>query len=438
MMMLLFLGFIFSCLNLFILISIMLLFFLLFMLKYYWSINEFMNFCMIDNVSCYLIMLTLWVVILVLLKGLDLKCFLNLMNYNYYMMIFILGFILMVCFLLKNFFIFYLFFELALVPLFMLIYFWGYYPERMSAGVYMMLYTIFSSLPLLVTLIIVWKISASLTIWMMKFYTPLNYNKLMLIFLLFSFLIKSPMFYFHLWLPKAHTQAPVFGSMILAGVVLKLGGYGLIRVLFLVDWSLLMEIFLILGLLGALWGGMVSLCQKDFKMLIAYSSISHMGMVIYGVLGAYKISVLGSLMMMVAHGLCSSGLFFILDLLYTRVFTRSVLLLKGSLILFVGGLMFYWFMLIIGNFSSPPSLGLLSEILILVSIFSYNLKMILVIFLLLMMLVAWYSLFLFIFNFHGDICLMNGLIIISMVDYINLFCHLLPLNLLILKMGVFY
>lgn len=140
-------------------------------------------------------------------------------------------FVLVVCFSVRNFFYFYVFFELSLVPTFILILGWGYQPERLGARIYIVIYTVGASLPLLSCFLYFYNRFGHL-----RFYLPFSleirgfYQKVLFFILMLAFLVKIPVFFVHLWLPKAHVEAPVAGSMILAGVLLKLGGYGIMQV----------------------------------------------------------------------------------------------------------------------------------------------------------------------------------------------------------------
>nr|WOW98991.1 NADH dehydrogenase subunit 4 [Cixiini sp.] len=342
---------------------------------------------------------------------------------------------LILCFFSLDCFSFYFFFESSILPIFFLILGWGYQPERLQSGYYLIFYTLFSSLPLLLCIL-------SLENFLGYFYfhmSYLNLNNLMCFFLVFAFLVKFPMFFFHLWLPKAHVEAPVSGSMILAGVMLKLGGYGLIRMfIFFEDFVVKMSYFFIsLSLFGSLFISIICLLQSDLKILVAYSSVSHMCLVISGLFTLSTFGYVGSYFLMIGHGLVSSGLFYMIGCLYDRFGSRSMFILKG-LLSYMPSFSMFMFMFCICNMSCPPSLNLFSEICIIMSLFTWcSFSMIFLFFILFF--TACYSMMIFSVTQHG---MSSSLLMFSdgglIREFLVFSLHLIPFFLIMLNLNYFY
>nr|YP_003097172.1 NADH dehydrogenase subunit 4 [Psacothea hilaris]ACR44361.1 NADH dehydrogenase subunit 4 [Psacothea hilaris] len=387
-----------------------------------------------DLMSYSLILLSFWICSLMILASEKLFKLNNYSNLFLFIMVSLM-LALYLAFSSMNLFIFYLFFEISLIPTLILIIGWGYQPERVEAGIYLLFYTLLASLPMMVSIFFLYENYFSLDFFFMKF--NLN-NIFMYLCMNFVFFIKMPMFFVHLWLPKAHVEAPVSGSMILAGIMLKLGGYGLMRLmsLFLLVGSKFNFIFIMISLVGGFFISLICLRQSDIKSLIAYSSVAHMGLVLSGIMTLNNWGFWGALVMMLAHGLCSSGLFCLANISYERVLSRSLYLNKG-MINILPSMSFWWFMFSACNMAAPPSLNLLGEIILINSLVSFC--SILMIFLaLISFFSAAYSLFLYAYSQHGNyysggFSMMMG----SLREYLLLFLHWLPLNILILKSEYF-
>nr|ALO77454.1 NADH deshydrogenase subunit 4 [Dermestidae sp. GENSP01] len=388
----------------------------------------------LDLLSYSLILLSLWICSLMIMASEFLFKFNNYYRLFMFSILFLLLSLILV-FSSMNVFIFYLFFEVSLIPTLMLIVGWGVQPERIQAGYYLMFYTLFASLPMMISIFFYYLYKGSL-----DFYFLSGDFSSFLFFLCLNmvFFVKAPMFLVHLWLPKAHVEAPVSGSMILAGVMLKLGGYGMMRffVLFPLVCKFMGGGFISISLIGGVLVSLICLRQSDVKSLIAYSSVSHMALVISGLVTYSYWGFCGSFVMMIAHGLCSSGLFCLANIVYERVGSRSLFMIKG-MINVVPSLSLWWFLICSCNMAAPPSLNLVGEIILISSIVSWS-GFSCVSLMLMSFFGAAYSLYLYSYTQHGK-CYSGMYSFYSgyVREYLLLFLHWFPLNLLVFK-GEFF
>nr|ALQ78785.1 NADH dehydrogenase subunit 4 [Glycera dibranchiata] len=385
-----------------------------------------------DSLSTPLIILSLWISAMMIIASQ--KIFMSKNSHNSFIsLVLLLNITLIMTFSTSNLILFYIMFELSLIPTLMIIMGWGYQPERLQAGVYLMMYTITASLPLLMSLMMILnKTSSSSMLFNNSYLFSMSMTKVWWLMTIMAFMVKMPMYMTHLWLPKAHVEAPVAGSMILAAVLLKLGSYGLIRMshIFFYMNKTMAPLFISISLWGATMTSLICLRQTDTKSLIAYSSVGHMGILISGLMSNTLWGWMGSLAMMIAHGLVSSAMFSIANMTYETTHTRSMFLTKGLLNL-IPSMSLMWFILTTMNMAAPPSINLMSEIMLLSSIL-YISSMSLIPLSLTSFLAAAYSLYLFTATQHGQPSMYcNSSYYSSCRNMSIIFLHALPVIMLI-------
>jgi len=312
-----------------------------------------------DLVSRSLVILTIWLIILIIIaqKSVEYKKILM-------ASIVVLLMRLVLTFSTIRIIIFYFFFEWSLIPIFFIIIGWGYQPERLKARLALFFYTLFASLPLLISIILAVSWSDTIKI---RIIFRVETSKFLWLISVLAFLVKFPIYLVHLWLPKAHVEAPVSGSIILAGVLLKLGGYGILRLVRITNVNIFICQTFSLVLVGAGILRILCVVQRDIKVVIAYSSVVHIALVIAGVLRLTKWGFEGTIIIMLAHGVCSSGIFAAANLIYERSHSRSFFfnhgLLNNRRIFRI-----FWFILIVANFGGPFTYNLLGEVVLILNL----------------------------------------------------------------------
>jgi NADH-quinone oxidoreductase subunit M len=274
----------------------------------------------------------------------------------------------------SDFLLFYMFFEGVLIPMYLIIGVWGG-PRRVYASIKFFLYTFAGSVLMLLALLFMWRQAGTTDITVLL-KTPFTAHMQFYLFLAFfaSFAVKVPMWPVHTWLPDAHVEAPTAGSVILAGVLLKMGAYGFLRfsVPMLPEASQYFAPFMFtLGVVAVIYTSLVALAQEDMKKLIAYSSVAHMGVVVIGIFTFNVQGIDGALFQMISHGVVSAALFLCVGVVYDRIHTREIARYGG-----LGDRMplyaFAFMLFTMASIGLPGTSGFVGEFLVLVGAFQVN------------------------------------------------------------------
>ncbi len=331
----------------------------------------------IDGISLLLIVLTTFLTLIALVASWS-SINKRVKGFNFFVLLLEVG--MLGVFSSLDLFLFYIFWEAMLVPMYFIIGIWGH-ERRVYAAIKFFIYTMVGSLLMLVAIIWLGYYASTLpggsfTTNLVELYSiaptiPIGIQTWMFLAFTLSFAIKVPIFPLHTWLPDAHTEAPMAGSVLLAGVLLKMGTYGLLRFslpLFPQSAFKFLPLMAILAIVGIIYGAFVSMVQKDLKKLVAYSSVAHLGFVVLGIFAITVESIQGSVIQMVNHGLTTGALFLLVGMLYDKRHTRLISDF-GGLARVVPVMATFFMIAMLGSVGLPGLNGFVGEFLILVGSF---------------------------------------------------------------------
>lgn len=324
----------------------------------------------VDGISIFFIILSNFLVFL---------CVLFTWNEIYYKDIFkmllLIQIMLNITFSTLDLFIFYIFFEALLIPMFMLIGFWGSRNRKIRALYLFFFYTLCGSILFLVGIFYIVNHVGNLSYeFLINYAFSSTEQKFLWLAFFISFASKIPMFPFHIWLPEAHVEAPTIGSVLLAGILLKLGVYGFIRfiiTIFLVASHYYLPLVLLLAVIGVIFGSLSAVRQMDLKRIIAYSSIAHMNVIVLGIFSFSAIGLYGAIFQSLSHGFVSGGLFILIGYIYDRYHTRDIINFSG-LVHIMPIYIFLFFIFTLANIAVPGTSSFVGEFFLLAGIFTSN------------------------------------------------------------------
>ena len=334
--------------------------------KFNWINIKF--YYLFDNISNFFIILSLFLLIICIL----ISWYFIYYSFLYYFCIILLMICLFNVFLTMDIFILFCFFECVVLPLFLIVGIWGSRDRKIYASYMLYLYTMVGSIFTLFAFIFLYCSKGSSNFLFFFDVIFLNYYQFLLFFFLFiGFSVKVPIVPLHIWLPEAHVEAPTVGSVILAGIVLKLGFYIYLRMVVFVFFDVLnffMSLVFVISIFGLYISSFSAMAQIDVKKIIAYSSISHMNFSLIGLFSGNLIALLGAFFMMFGHAIVSSALFSSIGILYDRYKTR-LLFYYGGLVFLMPLWVVFFFIFILGNFGLPGTVNFVGEFCIFIGSF---------------------------------------------------------------------